>query len=30
MSTREVFEEMSRKNPALKALKEQLGLDLEL
>lgn len=30
MSTREVFEEMARKNPALKALKEQLGLDLEL
>ena len=30
MSTREIFEEMARKNSALKALKEQLGLDLEL
>ncbi len=30
LSTREVFETMALKNPALKALKEQLGLDLEL
>lgn len=30
MSTREVFDAMAQKNPALKALKEQLGLDLEL
>lgn len=30
LSTREVFDAMAQKNPALKALKEQLGLDLEL
>lgn len=30
LSTREVFESMALKNPALKALKERLGLDLEL
>lgn len=30
MSTREIFDAMAQKNPALKALKEQLGLDLEL
>jgi hypothetical protein len=30
LSTREVFETMALKNPALKLLKEQLGLDLEL